>query len=839
MAGRPKLLTRAPRIDDRLPRPRLIDAVSDRPVVIVSGPVGSGVTTAAAQIAAAASSLATVAWCRLSPGFNTAADVVGMVADTLGHDLEPARRVIELADQLLELAEASPLAIVVDDHHVAADGDLDRMLAECAGLLPPGSRIIVASSTRPAGLIGLVPPSQRAVLESEDLAFTDEEAVQLFERHDAPATAAHHWNRELGGWAHGVAAGAHAPDGDPASHLAALLTQLGDTDPTGGDLIDALAAASYVTHDLIASLDIAVSPTDLTDLIESSPLLTDHGGYVRLTELAAATHRATMPPDRVGMLRLALARAIADDDPTTAIDLLIDADAPHEAADVLADHLSEIGVERALNWLYRLPADLRRRFPPVLAAGQATVEVDLALADAERRVEQATSERSRREALLALGSVEALRGELAAAASAFEAALRTTNADAASAERISAELAATRWHLGDLVGARAALAGCPPTPANLWLAAQIDIVDEQRPSPAADVDHDTGDVYSVATNALVVLAGGRADERAAELATAAYTSAVDDGGDPFVAASVVHAWSLLRLQRADEALTVAEALERRVGPRHHLGRLHGAIIRERCSRTGDDTARRDRDRRRLRDLRVRGYATIEQLAARVLDEAATTTATVETTLEVHVLGEHLVRCDGRRIVRSDWKSKKALEVLTVLAAGGSSGRRREEVIEAVWPGRPPDKGRTLLRTALSEIRRMLEPDRPAGEPSRHLTAGDDVVAVAGELDLDRLERLVDTDPAAAFDELHPGLATSIATAEWAQDWAARVERLTVRAATQMPDNAERPQRIAALEALIGAEPWQRAHYDSLAELCRAGGDEAAAADVERRWFADD
>lgn len=837
MAGRPKLLTRAPRIDDRLARPRLVDAVADRPFVIVHGPVGSGVTTAAAQIATAAPPESTVAWCRLSAGYDTATDIVGMVADTLGRELLPARRVVELADQLLELAEAAPLTIVVDDHQLAVDGDVDRMLAECAELLPPDSRIIVAASTRPAGLIGLLPPSQRASIGPADLAFTDDEAVALFERHGAPAGAAHRWNRELGGWAHGVAAGAHAPDGDPALHVTALLDRVVAGDPSDGDVVDAAAAAPYVTLDVMSSLGTSLSSAALAALVESTPLLTDHGGFVRMSEFAASTHRESMAPERVAELRRSVAATIADDDPTTAIDLLLDADEPHAASDVLADHLSEIGVERALTWLYRLPADLRRRFPPVLAAGQATVEVDLALADAEARVEQATSERSRREALLALGSVEAHRGELAAAATALEAALRTTNADPTSAERISIELATTRWHLGDLVGARAALTGVEHSAMARWLTAQIDVV-EGAPPIANDVEpHDADDAYVFATEALAVLVGRVDDVRAAELASTAYAAAVDGGGDPFVAASAVHAWSLLRLYRPDEALTVAETLERRVGPRHHLGRLHGAIIRERSSRAGDDAGQHDRDRRRLRDLRSRGFATVERLADRVLDKPVGDVG--GPALEVRVLGEHEARCDQRRITRSDWKSKKAFEVLTVLAAGGPDGRRREEVIEAVWPGRPPDKGRTLLRTALSEIRRVLEPDRPAGEPSKYLVAGDDILTVSGSLDLDRVERSVDTDPSAAFAELRHGLAASITAAEWAQEWPTRIERLTVRAAMQVPDDAERLQRIAALEALIGAEPWQRTHYDSLARLHREGGDEAAAADVERRWFADD
>ena len=46
-------------------------------------------------------------------------------------------------------------------------------------------------------------------------------------------------------------------------------------------------------------------------------------------------------------------------------------------------------------------------------------------------------------------------------------------------------------------------------------------------------------------------------------------------------------------------------------------------------------------------------------------------------------------------------------------------------------------------------------------------------------------------------------------------------------------------RITAYETLISAEPWQREHFQALAALHRQRGDEHAAADVDRRWFADD
>lgn len=837
MGGPPRLLTRAPSLSDALARPRLVDAAGGSPIVVLVGASGTGTTTAAAQLAESGDQR--VAWCRLATGYDRAADVVQMVARTAGVDVEPARRVLDLSDQLLELIESGPFTVVVDEYQLAADADLDRMLAECAELLPSGCRIVVAGTVRPAGLVGLVGPTRLRVIDPVDLAFTDEEASALFERRGASASSAERWNQHLGGWAQGVVAGASTPDTDPASHVESLLDQVAAADPTGSAVLDVGAALPYFTTDLLGVLGVPAGDDELRTIIAGLPLIADHAGVLRMAPAAAAIHRERMNPVELAAMRHRAAIELGDADPTTSIELFLDCGEPDAAADVLADHLSEIGVERALTWLYRLPAELRRRFPPVLAAGQATVEVDTALAVATARVEAATHERSRREALFALGSVEAHRGELAAAAGAFEAALRSARTDEAAEAAISAELAATRWLLGDVVGARAALDDAGSTTAMSWLRAQVDLVDPDRRSAgrsSADPSVMAVDGFTLAAGALAAWA---LDDRegAHESAKAAYASAVESGGDVLVAGAAVYGWSLVQRDETDDALVVAEELERRLGPRHRLAQVHGAVIRERCSRAGDDRSRHERDQRRLRDLRTLGYASIERLAAAVLDgDDATSGAD---SVVVSVLGTHRCVTEGRTITRSDWKSKKAFEVLTVLAARGATGAHREVLIEAVWPGREPEKGRTLLRTALSEIRRVLEPGRPAGEPSRHLSAAEDTIVLAGSLDLDDCDALIERDPVAAFETLVPGLAPEVAPTEWAQEWAPRVERLLLSAASRVPVDAEPQVRVRALEAMISAEPWQRRHYDTLIEIHRQTGDDAAAADVERRWFADD
>lgn len=844
MAGRPRLLTRPPRLHGVLDRPRLRGLARESPLVIVTGAVGSGTTTAAAQIAGLPDGR--VAWCRLAAGYDRAADVVAMVTDALAPSADgdsgadsgagdrPASRVVELADRLLTVLESHPVPVVVDDHHLAADGEVDRLIAECVGLLPDGACFVVAGATRPAGLIGLVP--QAIVLDAQDLAFDAAEARALFELHGGLPERADVWRAELGGWVTGLVAGAASPASDPSSHLDAMLERVTAGDAALDAVLDVAAAVPYVTPAVLAAVEVDVGADELRDLARRTPLLDESGDAVALADHAARARRERVGPERVAALRARAGRAIADDDPATAIDVLLLADQPEAAADVLADHLSEIGVDRALTWLYRLPAELRRRFPPVLAAGQATVEIDSALAAARERVDTATNDRTRREALFALGSVERHRGELAAAASAFEAAARTAQDDERFAGRVSGELAATRFLLGDLVGARAALAGAPPSPECRWLLAQLDVVEERDTAPQPV--ESAGDAYGAAGASLRRLVAGDVGGALA-VAEDGYRLAADTGGDPLAAAGPVLAWCLLRSGRVDDALVVVDEFERRLGPRHQLGRVHGAIVRERISRAGSDRGTHERDVRRLRDLRATGYATVERLADRVLGPGPSDAVDHSAGVRVEVLGVHRALAGDRTVGRGDWKSKKAFEVLTVLAMHGPRGGRREQVIEAVWPGRDPEKGRTLLRTALSEIRRVLEPDRPAGEASRFVEANGDVVRLDGVLDLDRIEASLADDPTTAFEQLSAGLAPEIVDADWASEIAGRVERLTVLAASRVPHGAAHAVRVAALESLISAEPWQREHYDALAALHREHGDDAAAADVERRWFADD
>jgi DNA-binding SARP family transcriptional activator len=77
-------------------------------------------------------------------------------------------------------------------------------------------------------------------------------------------------------------------------------------------------------------------------------------------------------------------------------------------------------------------------------------------------------------------------------------------------------------------------------------------------------------------------------------------------------------------------------------------------------------------------------------------------------VEVDCLGRFEVRRSGREV---SWRSKKARDLLKILAARRGRPAPRELLIEELWPGETPDKAANRLSVALSTIRATLDPDK--------------------------------------------------------------------------------------------------------------------------------
>ncbi len=813
--------------------------------------MGTGKSVLAGQIADTAGDQHRQIWTRFAPGWGRANDLVGMVRAAIGGAddaiIDDNPDLLVAADELLEILEAAPTVLVVEDLHESEGDDAERLLAEVGGFLPADSALIVTSRQRPAKLIGQLDVSLVRVLDELDLAFgEDEVATLLTSRGLAPDTAVDAV-AATGGWAAAVAAGADAGGArqfDEAISRAFSAERLGSLLP----LAQVCAVLPYVTSEIADSLGVG-GADELRRLGEESSLIAESGGTWRLHPSASGILAASLDASTTAAWRTAAAAMVVSDDAPTAVELLVLAGEAEAAGDVLASHASEIGSARATRWLYQLPPDVRRRLPPVLSGGRATVNVSLALGSARHQLERATDDRERREAQLGLGSLLMAEGTLGEAAEALEAAMRLGIPGTIGHARASEQLAHARWYAGDLGGTRAAVAAAGSDSWASWLSGVLSIIDGDLVAAreAAVAARDTADGQNstdapgASLLAAISLIEHGPDGTFGD-AQAAYEVGVAVGGRDLAAAGLVHAAVLIQLGRIDEARLVADQIQRTIGRHDRSARLQSALITRACTRRMPESGHVDRDEKRVHELRSNGFAGVEDYFALLCGDQAV--ESVPGGLEVRLLGAFELRVDGAALRSDAWKSKKAQEVCAYLAHADHRGVTRERVIEAIWPDRDPEKGRTLLRTALSEVRRVLEPSRDAGQESRFVETTGDRVLVHGASDLVQAEHeIARGDDAAAFNRLANGLAVDAPDKDWVNDLGPIVDRLTVESATRLTssDEIEQPMKLVtkAYEALITNEDWNRTHYDNLANLHRTFGDEAAAAAVERRWFADD
>lgn len=850
MAGYPRVLTRRPRHRLIVERDRLHGSDPAGRVTIITGPAGTGKSVLASQIADRLG--ARLAWCRLAPGWNRATDIAGMTSASLeaeqvdvGDDLHAA------ADAVLGLLEEEPTCLVVDDLHEGEGGQAEHLLAEVASFLPENSAIVVTSRRRPAELIGMVEPSMLHVMDAEALAFDVEETKILFDARGITSDATR--ARDLtNGWIAALVAATDAGTDDTTRQggagfetvVGAALSpdKLGPLWPAA----EASAVLPYVSGELLQALECGDLQT-LEQLAEHTSLLVETAGQWRLHASAAELVEGRIDDHRRADLRSGAAHFLAESDAITAIELFIEASDSEAAGDLLAARASEIGPSRATRWLYQLPADVRRRLPPVLASGRATVNVNLAIEMARRTVDTADDSRTRREGLLGLGSLLLAEGDLGDAAEALEAAHNLAGGDRQFAASAGEQLATTRWLAGDNAGAAAAMKGIDDHPWVAWLRAVIALLDGD-PDAAADAARlsvDLADGANVTDGpgnavlaAVALTTTGPGD--AAPIAEQAYQTALEVGGRDLAAAAPVHGWCLIGSGADEEALAVAEQVERTIGRHDQAARLHAALMRRAITARSNDESERQRADRRVDDLRSRGLAPIERFAD-LLAASCSPSEQVERGLRVEYCGAFRLLVDGQPLEASAWKSKKAQEVCAYVCHAGPSGLRREQVIEAIWAGRDPEKGRTLLRTALSEIRRVLEPRRGAGQESRFVSTSGDRVVVTGASDLAEAESLSEAgDHQGAFALLAARHAPDLPDSDWAHELVPQIERGLIESAARVASSSASHEMIVlAFERLIEIEPWQRDHFDGLVAAYKNVGDDLSAEDVDRRWFADD
>jgi DNA-binding SARP family transcriptional activator len=239
---------------------------------------------------------------------------------------------------------------------------------------------------------------------------------------------------------------------------------------------------------------------------------------------------------------------------------------------------------------------------------------------------------------------------------------------------------------------------------------------------------------SVGLGGVAQMLAGDDPDRAAELASEAVELAVNERPELLVIAG----WVALRRGELEQAAGLAEEAEedsRRRGARPQIA--SALELRAFCSSTPDTSlleealtvrrelgepvaaarvelalARTSGDRleaeRIERELRKMGFRDTAGRAAGVLMAAG---AAGPTPLALQTLGGFRVLRHGEPIPPEEWRSKKARDLLKMLAARRGRPVSRDQAIEALWPDENPDATGNRLSVALSTLRSVLDPDR--------------------------------------------------------------------------------------------------------------------------------
>lgn len=287
-------------------RQHLIDrlcAAGSPPLILISGPAGSGKTSLACQWLEQEKRPA--AWYSLDKEDNepdlffryllTALIMIGQQpAKTLAGALTPQRELLpENVIPLLIEAVAGlshDIRLVLDDFHHITNSDIQAGMARLLKYMPPRLQIVILSRyTLPAMVDAAVVKKDRMEIAAEDLKFTEKETGELFDKvmcSNLPADQISALNRHVEGWAAGlqlIGLSIRSKGGHP--DLSCILKQAHEQ------------VANYLIHDILQVL-----PQKIRDFVYATALLerfnpalcTEVTGMPDATEMLARLERMNL-----------------------------------------------------------------------------------------------------------------------------------------------------------------------------------------------------------------------------------------------------------------------------------------------------------------------------------------------------------------------------------------------------------------------------------------------------------------------------------------------------------------------------------------------------------------
>jgi ATP/maltotriose-dependent transcriptional regulator MalT len=253
------------------------------------------------------------------------------------------------------------------------------------------------------------------------------------------------------------------------------------------------------------------------------------------------------------------------------------------------------------------------------------------------------------------------------------------------------------------------------------MARLLAVEDPERATRLADLAIETGRTWLGLVDALiasgwVALAQGQA-ERAATMARQAREESLARRNRPGLAESLeLQALASGDASAMETDLKEAVSIWREIG--NELGEARAELALARLSSSPGARSMAERAERRLREIGVRTYAAGG--AAGTLSMLPRSTGLP---VEIRTLGGFSVIRNGEAVTISEWRSKKARDLLKILITRRGRPLLREALMEALWPDEDPGPLPKRLSVAMATARGVLDPERKF--PTDHFLAGDD------------------------------------------------------------------------------------------------------------------
>jgi DNA-binding SARP family transcriptional activator len=215
-------------------------------------------------------------------------------------------------------------------------------------------------------------------------------------------------------------------------------------------------------------------------------------------------------------------------------------------------------------------------------------------------------------------------------------------------------------------------------------------------------------------------------------------------------------------------------------------------------------------------------------------------------IQIESMGHLRVLRDGVPVPDAGFARPRARALLAALLAAGGAAHR-EVLCERLWPDLPLERAAAALRTTLHDLRRAVEPELDAGDPSALLTADAEFVRLTfGERDgwdAAELRRLAPSPADETGDERlarlrrADALCTGDFLAEWPfEDWAepprrelaALQDEVATDLAAALLDAGDHAGAIKRLERLSTRDPEREGLHLALMRAYAAAGERAMA-----------